>query len=88
MFKKYVMSFLVLFIGLIGIHFLKNETREIEIRIEKVSKNIFLLQENFETQKIEYSYLSSPERISNLARKYLSNNYIFTIPEKKLNEKK
>ena len=82
MFKKYLMSFLVLFIGLIGIHFLKNETREIEIRIEKVSKNIFLLQENFETQKIEYSYLSSPERISNLARKYLSNNYIFIIQEK------
>ena len=88
MFKKYLMSFLVLFIGLIGIHFLKNETREIEIRIQKVSKNIILLQENFETQKIEYSYLSSPERISNLARKYLSNNYIFIIPEKKLNEKK
>ena len=84
MFKKYLMSFLVLFIGLIGVHFLKNETREIEIRIEKVSKNIFLLQENFETQKIEYSYLSSPERISNLASKYLSNNYIFIIPEKKI----
>jgi len=88
MFKKYLMSFLVLFIGLVGIHFLKNETREIEIGIEKVSKNIIFLQENFETQKIEYSYLSSPERISNLASKYLSNNYIFIIPKKKLNEKK
>ena len=78
------MSFSVLFIGLVGVHFLKNETREIEIRIEKISKNIILLQENLETQKIEYSYLSSPERISNLAKKYLSNNYIFTIPEKKI----
>lgn len=83
MFKKYLMSFSVLFIGLVGVHFLKNETREIEIRIEKISKNIILLQENLETQKIEYSYLSSPERISNLAKKYLSNNYIFIIPEKK-----
>ena len=78
------MSFSVLFIGLVGVHFLKNETREIEIRIEKISKNIVLLQENLETQKIEYSYLSSPERISNLAKKYLSNNYIFIIPEKKI----
>ncbi len=78
------MSFLVLFIGLVGVHFLKNETREIEIRIEKISKNIVLLQENLETQKIEYSYLSSPERISNLAKKYLSNDYIFIIPEKKI----
>ena len=78
------MSFSVLFIGLVGVHFLKNETREIEIRIEKISKNIVLLKENLETQKIEYSYLSSPERISNLAKKYLSNNYIFIIPEKKI----
>lgn len=78
------MSFSVLFIGLVGVHFLKNETREIEIRIEKISKNIILLQENLETQKIEYSYLSSPERISNLAKKYLSNDYIFIIPEKKI----
>ena len=78
------MSFSLLFIGLVGVHFLKNETREIEIRIEKISKNIILLQENLETQKIEYSYLSSPERISNLAKKYLSNNYIFIIPEKKI----
>ncbi len=78
------MSFSVLFIGLVGVHFLKNETREIEIRIEKISKNIILLQEKLETQKIEYSYLSSPERISNLAKKYLSNDYIFIIPEKKI----
>ena len=78
------MSFSVLFIGLVGVHFLKNETREIEIRIEKISKNIILLQENLETQKIEYSYLSSPERISNLEKKYLSNDYIFIIPEKKI----
>ncbi len=78
------MSFSLLFIGLVGVHFLKNETREIEIRIEKISKNIILLQENLETQKIEYSYLSSPERISNLAKKYLSNDYIFIIPEKKI----
>ena len=78
------MSFSVLFIGLVGVHFLKNETREIEIKIEKISKNLILIQENLETQKIEYSYLSSPERISNLAKKYLSNNYIFIIPEKKI----
>ena len=89
MFKNYFISFFILFFGLASIHFLKNETREIEIKTEKISKNIIFMKENIEVQKIEYGFLASPERISNLAKKYLSNDYIFLSPEYlKLNEKK
>jgi len=89
MFKKYFISFFILFLGLASVHFLKNETREIEIKTEKISKKIIFMQENIEVQKIEYGFLASPERISNLAKKYLSNDYIFLTSEYiKLNEKK
>ncbi len=72
-----------------SVHFLKNKTREIEIKTEKISKNIIFMQENIEVQKIEYGFLASPERISNLAKKYLSNDYIFLTSEYiKLDEKK
>ena len=88
MFKKYLLSFLCLLIGLMGIHFLKNKTRELEQKLEKISKNINFLKENLEVQKVEFSYLSNPARISRLAKEHLSNNYIPIIPEEKLKDEK
>ena len=44
--KKFVVSLFFLLLGLISIHFLKNETREMEIKIEKLSKNIFYLKQD------------------------------------------
>ena len=88
MVKKYLVSFLFLLIGLIGIHFLKNKTRELEHKIEKISKNINFLKENLEIQKVEFSYLSNPVRITTLAKEYLSNDYIPIIPEEKLRDEK
>lgn len=88
MVKKYLVSFLFLLIGLIGIHFLKNKTRELEQKIEKISKNINSLKENLEIQKVEFSYLSNPARITSLAKQYLSNDYISITPEEKLRDEK
>jgi len=47
-----------------------------------------LLNQNIETQTIEYSYLASPERITMLAKKYLEKDYIHIYPEIFTNEKK
>ena len=58
--KKYIFSFLFLLLGLISIHFFKNQTRELEVKIEKISKNIVSAKEELETQKVEFSYLSNP----------------------------
>ena len=89
MFKKYIFSICFLFIGLVAIHFLKNETRELEEKIYLTSKKIHFLNKNIELEKVEFSFLSNPSRIENLAKEYLDQNYIQIFPEKKyINEKK
>ena len=55
--KKYVVSLFFLLLGLISIHFLKNETREMEVKIEKLSKNISYLKQDLEVEKLEFYYL-------------------------------
>lgn len=86
--KKYTISFIFLLLGLISIHFLKNKTRELELKIEKVSQNIISLKEELEVQKVEFSYLSNPQRISNLAQKYLKNDYVPLFPNKITSDEK
>jgi hypothetical protein len=82
MFSKTILSLSFLLIGLVSIHFLKNKTRDLEEKINLISREILLLNQNIQTQTIEYSYLASPERIAMLAKKYLSNDYIHIYPEK------
>ena len=66
--KKYVASLSFLLLGLISIHLLKNETREMEVKIEKLSKNISYLKQDLEVEKLEFNYLSNPQRVSKLAQ--------------------
>jgi len=87
--KKYVVSLFFLLLGLISIHFLKNETREMEVKIEKLSKNISYLKQDLEVEKLEFYYLSNPQRVSQLAQEYLSKDYIPLFPNQlTINEKK
>ncbi|MEJ6771866.1 MAG: hypothetical protein QNK48_01570 [Pelagibacteraceae bacterium] len=87
--KKYVVSLFFLLLGLISIHFLKNETREMEVKIEKLSKNISYLKQDLEVEKLEFYYLSNPQRVSKLAQEYLPNDYISLFPNQLIiNEKK
>tara|TARA_B110000285_G_scaffold99216_1_gene113022 strand:- start:1371 stop:1640 length:270 start_codon:yes stop_codon:yes gene_type:complete len=89
MFRKYLATLVFLLLGLASIHFLKNETRELEVKIEKKTKNISDLREDLEIQKVEFGYLSNPQRISELAKTYLSKNYISLFPNQLvLDEKK
>ena len=87
--KKYLVSLFFLLLGLISIHFLKNETREMEVKIEKLSKNISYLKQDLEVEKLEFYYLSNPQRVSKLAQKYLPKDYISLFPNQlTINEKK
>ena len=87
--KKYVVSLFFLLLGLISIHFLKNETREMEVKIEKLSKNISYLKQDLEVEKLEFYYLSNPQRVSKLAQEYLTQDYISLFPNQlTINEKK
>jgi hypothetical protein len=89
MFRKYLATLVFLLLGLASIHFLKNETRELEVKIEKKTKNISDLREDLEIQKVEFGYLSNPQRISKLAKIYLSKDYISLFPNQLvLDEKK
>jgi hypothetical protein len=89
MFRKYLATLVFLLLGLASIHFLKNETRELEVKIEKKTKNISDLREDLEIQKVEFGYLSNPQRISELAKTYLSKDYISLFPNQLvLDEKK
>ena len=89
MFRKYLVTLVFLLLGLASIHFLKNETRELEVKIEKKTKNISDLREDLEIQKVEFGYLSNPQRISELAKTYLSKDYISLFPNQLvLDEKK
>ena len=80
MFRKYLVTLVFLLLGLASIHFLKNETRELEVKLEKKTKNISDLREDLEIQKVEFGYLSNPQRISELAKTYLSKDYISLFP--------
>ena len=87
--KKFVVSLFFLLLGLISIHFLKNETREMEIKIEKLSKNISYLKQDLEVEKLEFYYLSNLQRVSKLAQEYLPKDYISLFPNQlTINEKK
>ena len=87
--KKYVVSLFFLLLGLISIHFLKNETREMEVKIEKLSKNISYLKQDLEVEKLEFYYLSNPQRVSKLVQEYLPKDYISLFPNQLIiNEKK
>ena len=89
MFRKYLATLVFLLSGLASIHFLKNETRELEVKLEKKTKNISDLREDLEIQKVEFGYLSNPQRISELAKTYLSKDYISLFPNQLiLDEKK
>ena len=88
MLSKITFSLLFLLAGLISIHFLKNETRDMEEKINLTSKEILLLNRSIKTQTIEFSYLASPERIAMLAKKHLAKDYIHIYPEIFTNEKK
>ena len=69
MFKKsLIFSLAVFFTLMIITSLIKNKTRNLEKGIEKVNKEVILLEKQLSDAEIDYIYLSSPKKL----KKYLS----------------
>tara|TARA_B100000029_G_scaffold113217_1_gene105460 strand:+ start:2285 stop:2605 length:321 start_codon:yes stop_codon:yes gene_type:complete len=78
MFKKSItISLSVFFVLMIFTSFVKNNTRNIEKNIERLSLDVSILEQELADTKIDFIYLSSPERLrENLS--YLSSKEYFS----------
>ena len=69
MFKKsLILSLTVFFTLMIITSVIKNKTRNLEKKIEKINKEIAFLEKQLSDAEIDYIYLSGPEKL----KKYLS----------------
>ncbi len=69
MFKKsLIFSLTVFFTLMIITSVIKNKTRNLEKEIEKINKEVTLLEKELSDAQIDYIYLSSPKKL----KKYLS----------------
>ena len=69
MFKKSLILSLTVFLTLMVItSVIKNKTRNLEKEIEKINKEVTLLEKELSDAQIDYIYLSSPKKL----KKYLS----------------
>jgi len=51
----------------------KNSTKKIEDKIFTINENIRSLKIEFEDEKLEYNYLSSPKKLTQYQSKYFEN---------------
>ena len=69
MFKKsLIFSLTVFFTLMIITSLIKNKTRNLEKKIEKINKEVAFLEKELSDAEIDYIYLSSPEKL----KQYLS----------------
>tara|TARA_Y100000590_G_scaffold452833_1_gene596741 strand:- start:2820 stop:3140 length:321 start_codon:yes stop_codon:yes gene_type:complete len=80
MFKKSILiSLTVFFAMMIFTSSIKNKTRNIEKRVEKLQKEIFFLEKKLSDTQIDFVYLSSPEQLKkNLSISNKDNYLSFT----------
>ena len=53
---------------------IKNSTKEIEDKIFSINENIRLLKEMLGDVRLEYNFLSSPEKLTQYQAEYFQNN--------------
>ena len=65
MFKTKLITTVCIFATLLILtSFLKNQTRIIEKKIQKINKKITFLKKDFHETQLDYSYLTSPKNLS------------------------
>ena len=69
--KLYVLSIILILI--ISTTLIKNATKNIDKQIFQVNENIRVLNSRNGLLKLEYDYLSAPERIDQFKKKYFQN---------------
>lgn len=78
--KKIFISIIILFL-IILTTFIKNSSKELDNQIYKLNAKIGSLNDKYDLIKLEYSYLTSPNKIENLKNTYFDN----TFEEKNIN---
>lgn len=71
--KYFITCFFV--VGLISVSIIKNETRILQKEIDKINSSIYNIRVNLHEATLDHEILTSPEYISELARKYLDTNF-------------
>jgi len=92
MFKKFLLSLILLIFGTFFTSIYKNKSKILEEKIIEKKKIIYELKKSNELELKENIFLKSPENIEKLANKYLGKDYIFFDKKKieylEINEKK
>lgn len=78
--KKIFISIIILSL-IILTSFIKNSSKELDNKIYKLNAKIGSLNDKYDLIKLEYSYLTSPEKIEYLKNTYFDN----TFEEKNIN---
>jgi len=92
MFKNILISLFILILGSFFTNFYKNQSKDLENKINEKNQTIYELKKNNDNEIKENIFLKSPENIKKLADRYLDKNYIIfdskNIEYLKINEKK
>ena len=78
--KKIFISIIILFL-IILTTFIKNSSKELDNQIYKLNAKIGSLNDKYDLIKLEYSYLTSPNKIEDLKNTYFDK----TFEEKNIN---
>ena len=77
MFKKIIFLVILVISSSFVINFLKLKSKSLEDKIFIKKDEILNLEKKIKQEISENNYLKTPERIEQLAKKYLPNYYIF-----------
>lgn len=92
MFKNIFISLFILILGSFFTNFYKNQSKDLENKINEKNQKIYELKKNNDIEIKENIFLKSPENIKKLADRYLDKNYIIfdskNIEYLKIDEKK
>ena len=87
--RKYSLTIFLFVVGLILVSTIKNETRNLQKKINNLKASINVLKTDLHQTTLDHEVITSPENISQLAKEYLEFDLVFYEKSqiKQLNEK-
>ena len=74
--KNFIYLILIIIVGSYSNDFFNKKSELLNKEIRNKKNNIINLNKKIISEKIEFNYLTNPERIKKLSKKNLSNDYI------------
>ena len=74
--KKYLFISVLFFLGLIFVPVIKNEARNLQKEINDLQTSINLIKFDLHQANLDHAVITAPENISQLAKKYLTYDYV------------